>query len=467
MSVSTALVERTARMLEDRLSRRSLINRSAFVGSAVAVGSGLDLALQPGHRVRGHLRVRERRLWLRQHLLLGLLGVLLRGQRRQLLPREHGHGRLVGGRELLVLRRPAVLHGLQLHLLLYERVRRRVPLLRAGVRPDRMRLRVARLRLLPHRLPAVPVRPVQPGRALHGPHRLPCRRLRAALDRSTRPARPPWRWTTRRRSRTSRAGRRRRPRRRATRRHELPSGRPGPERGRRRLRRADRRSGRFFAYGDFTGEGDASELQLDAPIVAAATCTTGGLLAGGSRRRDLRLRRGALPRLHGRPAAQRADRRHGGHADRPGLLARGGRRGRLRLRRRAVLRLHGRPAAQRAGGRDGGHADRPGLLARGGRRWRSSTTATRRSSAPWAASPSTRRSWAWRPRPRARATGSWRPTVASSPTGTRCSTARPARSRLDQPVVGMAPPARTPATGSWPSDGGIFAFGTAPFLGSP
>ena len=48
VSLSTALVARTARVLEGRLSRRSLINRSAFVGSAVAVGSGLDLALKPG-----------------------------------------------------------------------------------------------------------------------------------------------------------------------------------------------------------------------------------------------------------------------------------------------------------------------------------------------------------------------------------------------------------------------------------
>ena len=48
VSLSTALVACTARVLEGRLSRRSLINRSAFVGSAVAVGSGLDLALKPG-----------------------------------------------------------------------------------------------------------------------------------------------------------------------------------------------------------------------------------------------------------------------------------------------------------------------------------------------------------------------------------------------------------------------------------
>ena len=48
MKMSSALVERTATFLEGRLSRRSLINRSAFVGSAVAVGAGVDLALKPG-----------------------------------------------------------------------------------------------------------------------------------------------------------------------------------------------------------------------------------------------------------------------------------------------------------------------------------------------------------------------------------------------------------------------------------
>ena len=104
-------------VLEGRLSRRSLINRSAFVGSAVAVGSGLDLALRPGTGLRGHLPVRQRRLWLRQHLLLGVLRVLLRRQRRQLLPGEHDHGGLVGGGQLVVLRRPPLLHGLQRHLL--------------------------------------------------------------------------------------------------------------------------------------------------------------------------------------------------------------------------------------------------------------------------------------------------------------------------------------------------------------
>ena len=48
MTLSTALVERSSGFLERRLSRRNVINRSAFVGSAVVVGAGLDLALKPG-----------------------------------------------------------------------------------------------------------------------------------------------------------------------------------------------------------------------------------------------------------------------------------------------------------------------------------------------------------------------------------------------------------------------------------
>ncbi|HUZ10793.1 MAG TPA: hypothetical protein VMU76_11575 [Acidimicrobiales bacterium] len=46
--MSTTLVERASVFLESALSRRSFINRSAFVGSAVAIGAGLDLALKPG-----------------------------------------------------------------------------------------------------------------------------------------------------------------------------------------------------------------------------------------------------------------------------------------------------------------------------------------------------------------------------------------------------------------------------------
>jgi len=42
------VVERASMFLERRLSRRSFINRSAFVGSAVVAGSGVDLMLKPG-----------------------------------------------------------------------------------------------------------------------------------------------------------------------------------------------------------------------------------------------------------------------------------------------------------------------------------------------------------------------------------------------------------------------------------
>jgi hypothetical protein len=46
--VTATLVERASSVLESLLSRRNFITRSAFVGSAVAVGAGLDLALRPG-----------------------------------------------------------------------------------------------------------------------------------------------------------------------------------------------------------------------------------------------------------------------------------------------------------------------------------------------------------------------------------------------------------------------------------
>ncbi len=46
--MSATLVDRASGFLASRLSRRSFINRAAFAGSAVAVGSGLDLVLRPG-----------------------------------------------------------------------------------------------------------------------------------------------------------------------------------------------------------------------------------------------------------------------------------------------------------------------------------------------------------------------------------------------------------------------------------
>jgi hypothetical protein len=46
--MTSTLVERASAFLESRISRRSFINRSAYAGSAVAIGAGLDLVLKPG-----------------------------------------------------------------------------------------------------------------------------------------------------------------------------------------------------------------------------------------------------------------------------------------------------------------------------------------------------------------------------------------------------------------------------------
>ena len=45
--MTTTLVERASGFLGSRISRRSFINRSAYAGSAVAIGAGLDLVLKP------------------------------------------------------------------------------------------------------------------------------------------------------------------------------------------------------------------------------------------------------------------------------------------------------------------------------------------------------------------------------------------------------------------------------------
>ena len=106
------------------------------------------------------------------------------------------------------------------------------------------------------------------------------------------------------------------------------------------------------------------------------------------------------------------------------LLAARARRRHLQLRRRALLRIDGRRAAQRADHRDGVDADRPA------------------------------------------ATGSSAPTAASSASATRCSRARRVASASPRPSSAW----RTTAsgTGYWllGGDGGVFAFGDAPYTGS-
>ena len=76
------------------------------------------------------------------------------------------------------------------------------------------------------------------------------------------------------------------------------------------------RDGGLFAFGDAGFYGSMGGKPLNKPIVGmAATADSRRLLAGGLRRRPVRLRRRRLLRLDGRQAAQQADRRHAGHPD--------------------------------------------------------------------------------------------------------------------------------------------------------
>ena len=156
-----------------------------------------------------------------------------------------------------------------------------------------------------------------------------------------------------------------------------------------------------------------------------------------------------------------AHRGHGRHPRRQGLLGGGLRRRPLRLRRRPSTALGGAPHEPIVG-----IAATPDGRATG--RWpptaASSPSGTPPSTARWAAAPQ-RPSWASPPPPTAGATGRWPPTAASSPSGTPPSTGRWAAA----PQQADRRPRRHPRRrGYWEvaSDGGLFAFGDAPFHGS-
>ena len=81
--------------------------------------------------------------------------------------------------------------------------------------------------------------------------------------------------------------------------------------------------GGVFTFGDAHFYGSTGSMHLNSPINADdRRAGRQGLLADGDRRRRVHVRLGAVPRLDGREAPQRADRRHGRDARRRRLPAR-------------------------------------------------------------------------------------------------------------------------------------------------
>ena len=429
-----------------------------IAGSAVAIGAGLDLVLKPGTAYAQICTLRQRQLRLRVDLLRRVQRVLLLGQRRlQLLPDQHGDGRLVEGRQLLLLRRPPLLHGLQRHLCQCDTgcgdgfgfCDPGCDGTNCGCGPDGcdsyvtgcFQFRYGQCnqqidcigRIVCRVVACVPPWEVDPT----------CTTTNAEDDGTAEQNEACW----------------------------TPAPSPPPPPCTSPLTNcqvvgmapsADGAGygvitafGKLFAYGDFPTTATSRARPWSSPSWGWPPPVR-WLLPGGRRRRHLRLRGRPVLRLDGRPAPQPAHGGHGRHAHRQRLLVRGLRRRHLLLRRRPVLRIDGRPAPQQADRGHGGHAHRRRLLvvasdggifafgdapfygSMGGQPlnkpvvgmaatptghgywwWpptaASSPSATPRSTARWAASISTSRSWAW-PRPRRpRATGWWPPTAASSP----------------------------------------------------
>ena len=301
-------------------TRRSFLVRTAIFGSALA-GQPAAVSAAPGLRVRVALRTRR-------VVRVGLDRVLLHRQRRsEHLPARLDARGLVEGRQLVVLPlRPALLHRLQ-RVVRFVRMRRE-RLVRPGVRRVQLPLRVGHVRRAVHVLQPVPLRPVPPGARV---------RRRRSCAGSSRVS-PPWEFDATCTTTSATAN--------ATALHDAPCLHELPlvgarVRRRRRSRAADRtrcrrrssassrrRPGGGYwlasADGGVFSFGDARFHGFDrAAITSTARSSTSRARRAGKgywlvalRRRRLLFRRRALPRLDGRRAPERADRRHGGDADR-------------------------------------------------------------------------------------------------------------------------------------------------------
>ncbi len=269
------------------------------------------------HGLRCDLFVRRLTVRVWNDVLLGVHRFLLLCERGvQLLPDQHGDGGLVEGGQLVVLRRTPLLHGLQRHLPVHDRLRKRIPLLRHAVRRDELRLRsrTAAIRSWSDACSfgtanAIRTSPAWAASCAGWWH--VCR-----LGRSIRPARPRWPSTTGRRSRTWPVGRRRHPHPRAGRRRRTVRWSPW-----RRVRTArgmpfSLRSGSSSPTATFPVMAMSRRPRSTSRSSAWPPPRRQGLLVRGRRRWHLHLRRCPVLRLHGRHGPQQADRGHGIDAER-------------------------------------------------------------------------------------------------------------------------------------------------------
>ena len=224
--------------------------------------------------------------------------------------------------------------------------------------------------------------------------------------------------------------------------------------------------GGIFTFGTLPFCGSTGGIRLNAPVVGMAmapgtggyweVASDGGIFAFGGARFY-----GSMGGKH----LNAPDRGHGRHARRQGLLAGGLRRRHLRLRRRPLLRLDGRTAPQQpivgmSSSTDGSGyrlvASDGGIFTFGDAPFSGSDGRRTASTSRWWARPTT---------PIPAATGRWPPTAACSPSAGPRSTARPAAIHLNAPIVGMAETSNGSGYRFAAADGGVFSF-SAPFFGS-
>ena len=182
VAMTTTLVERASSFLESRISRRSFINRSAYAGSAVAIGAGLDLVLKPGTAYG--------QICTCGNGNCGCGSTCCSGFSEFCCSVNGGYNycptnTVMGG--WWKADNSSYCGGPRYYMDCNAMCQCDTGcgdgwgFCETGLRRHQLRLRAGRLRLVPHRVLPVPLRPVQPGCRLHRPDRLPGGGLRPAL----------------------------------------------------------------------------------------------------------------------------------------------------------------------------------------------------------------------------------------------------------------------------------------------